>query len=175
MSEVEDITSKIDSQNKKDAMWQVVIGIVLSVLAVLGMFILARNMSKPIMNAVDMAKEISKGCFDRRLNYSKEDEVGQLSFALDNMANILKSHADIAEKIASGNLNQTVTMAGVDDQLGLALKRMLDDLNQLVSDIKTRADIIGSNSDTVSVMSDDLSNGATDSAASVTEISASIA
>lgn len=175
LSEVEDITTKIDSQNKNDAIWQIVIGIVLSVLAVLGMFILARNMSKPIMNAVDMAKEISKGRFDRRLNYSKEDEVGQLSFALDNMANILKSHADVAEKIASGNLNQTVTMAGADDQLGLALKKMLDDLNQLVSDIKTRADIIGSNSDTVSVMSDDLSNGATDSAASVTEISASIA
>jgi len=174
LSEVDEITKEIEKNNKSDAMWQVIIGLVVSMVAVLGMFILAQNLTKPIMNAVEMAKEISKGHFNKRLNYSSKDEVGQLSLALDNMANILKSHVDVAENIASGNLNQTVSMAGVDDQLGLALKRMLDDLNQLVSDIKGRANIIGKNSDEVSIMSQDLSSGATDSAASVTEISAAI-
>ncbi|SIQ40241.1 methyl-accepting chemotaxis sensory transducer with Cache sensor [Aeromonas sp. RU39B] len=174
LSEVEKITGQIESNNKKDAMWLVVIGLAVAIMAVFGLFLLASNLTKPIMKAVSMAKEIAKGHFDRRLNYTSEDEVGQLSVALDNMAVILKSHADVAEKIASGNLNQSVSLAAEDDQLGLALKQMLQDLNQLVSEIKGRADIIGNNSDLVSAMSHDLASGATQSAASVTQISATV-
>ncbi len=174
LSEVDKLTNQIDSNNRQDAIWQVVLGLAVAIFAVLGLFMLASNLSKPIMQAVAMAKEIAKGHFDKRLNSRSEDEVGQLSVALDNMAAMLKGHADVAEKIASGNLNQSVALAAQDDQLGLALQKMLQDLNQLVSEIKGRADIIGANSDVVSALSHDLASGATQSAASVTEISATV-
>ncbi|MBF9000040.1 methyl-accepting chemotaxis protein [Vibrio nitrifigilis] len=174
LAEANALSDELKSNSQADTTWQIGLGLVITVVAIFFLLVMARNISRPILGAVNMAKTISLGQFDNRLNYDSIDEVGQLSAALDNMAESLQAQVAIAEKISQGDLAVNVTLASDKDQLGRALSQMVDDLNQLVGDIKARSDVIARNADLVNGLSQSLSLGATDSASAVTEISATI-
>ncbi len=67
-----------------------------------------------------------------------------------------------------------VRLASEHDQLGLALRRMVDNLNELVSQVQQSSGLINDKAGQVTSLSQDLSSGATESASAVTEISATI-
>lgn len=173
-SDVNTMSQQIDENNAKNTSWQIFIGLLVSIIAIAAMLLIAQSLTKPILAAVDMAKTIAQGQFDKRLRYQSEDEIGQLAVALDGMADTLHSHVMVADHIARGDLNQDVTMASKNDQLGQALNQMILDLNNLVGQIRQRSEQIGDNADKVSAMSHDLASGATESASAVTEISATV-
>ncbi|RQW63444.1 methyl-accepting chemotaxis protein [Vibrio viridaestus] len=174
LANVNSLEQSLHEQNNTDALYQVIIGLVITVMAILILMYVANKISKPILGAVSMAKTISSGVFGSRLNYRSDDEVGQLSDALDQMSSSLEKQVNVAEKIAQGDLTAEVILSSEHDQLGKALERMVSDLNDLVGQISQRSDVIGKNSVTVSDLSQDLASGATQSASSVTEISATI-
>ena len=173
-SDVNAMSQQIADKNTQNTYWQIVIGLVVTLVAIALMLLVARSLARPILAAVDMAKTIAQGQFDKRLKYHSSDEIGQLSAALDGMADTLHAHVSVADKIAQGDLNQNVKMASPQDQLGRALDQMILDLNNLVGQIRQRAEHIGDNADKVSAMSHDLASGATESASAVTEISATV-
>lgn len=173
-SDVNAMSQQIADKNTQSTYWQIVIGLVVTLVAIALMLLVARSLARPILAAVDMAKTIAQGQFDKRLKYHSSDEIGQLSAALDGMADTLHAHVSVADKIAQGDLNQNVKMASPQDQLGRALDQMILDLNNLVGQIRQRAEHIGDNADKVSAMSHDLASGATESASAVTEISATV-
>lgn len=150
------------------------IGVVITILAILGIIYFSHRIAQPILAAVTMAKTIAQGRFDHRLNHQSADEIGQLSHALDEMATSLYNQVKVAEKIAQGDLTVKVNLASSDDQLGNSLSKMVMDLNNLIQQITERANVIGNNAESVSTLSHDLASGATQSAASITEISATI-
>jgi methyl-accepting chemotaxis protein len=173
-SDVNLMSQQIDENNAKNTFWQILIGLLVSIIAIVAMLLIAQSLTKPILAAVDMAKTIAQGQFDKRLRYQSEDEIGQLAVALDGMADTLHSHVMVADHIAKGDLNQNVKMASKNDQLGQALNQMILDLNNLVGQIRQRSEDIGNNADKVSAMSHDLASGATESASAVTEIGATV-
>lgn len=168
------LSEELKANNRSDTTWQVGLGLIITLIAILALLVMARNISQPILNAVNMAKTIATGQFKNRLNYRSVDEVGQLSAALDNMAESLQAQVMIAEKISQGDLAVSVKLASNEDQLGRALSQMVDDLNTLVGQIRSRSDVIARNADMVNGLSQSLSTGATDSASAVTQISATI-
>lgn len=174
-NDVNVMSQQFAENNAKNTFWQIFIGLLVSVVAIVAMYLIARSLTRPILAAVGMAKTIAQGQFDKRLHYQSEDEIGQLALALDGMADTLHSHVTVAGHIAKGDLNQTVTMASDKDQLGLALNQMILDLNNLVGQVRERSEQIGDNADKVTSISHDLASGATESASSVTEISTTVA
>ena len=174
LKEVNQLADNLVAQNNSSIMYQIIIGIVILLIATGVLWVIATRMTTPILAAATMAKSIAKGRFDVRVENQSHDEVGQLSAALNAMAAALHRQVGVAEKIAQGDLSVEVALASDDDQLGHALKTMLDDLNQLVAQIKGRAQDISQHSDTVELLSAELASGATQSASSITEISATI-
>ncbi|MFM2479953.1 methyl-accepting chemotaxis protein [Celerinatantimonas sp. YJH-8] len=174
LASVEQLTHQMDMTSDRAITWQVVIGFIVLVIAILTMVMMARSLSLPILRAVRMAKTISQGDLSERLNYHSHDEIGQLASALDNMTDSLQAQVTIAERISKGDLDLSVQLASEKDQLGRALSQMVDDLNNIVGGIRQRSDMIGHNAGAVSDLSHDLASGATESAAAVTEISATI-
>ncbi|MCE0492633.1 methyl-accepting chemotaxis protein [Vibrio salinus] len=174
LGKVNQLTTDLSDENTTNIIYQIIIGLVVTVLAILGLMYTASKISKPIMSSVKMAQTIAKGDFNDRLKYQSEDEVGLLSDALDNMADSLQKKAKIAEQIAEGDLSVQVELASEQDQLGGSLDKMVTDLHHLVSQIMHRSEVIGQNAKSVSDLSHDLASGATQSASSVTEISATI-
>ncbi|WP_432464255.1 methyl-accepting chemotaxis protein [Agarivorans sp. QJM3NY_33] len=174
LAEVNQLSKELSENNSSAINWQIGAGLVISIFAIMVLLSMAKNLTKPILKAVEMAQSIAKGQFNNRLNFNSTDEVGQLSHALDNMADSLQKQVVIAERIAKGDLNLEVTLASDQDQLGKALSQMVGDLNQLVGQIRQRSEVIGNNAGKVSDLSHDLASGATQSASAVTEISATI-
>ncbi|MEJ2201042.1 MAG: methyl-accepting chemotaxis protein [Desulfuromonadaceae bacterium] len=148
-----------------------VVGLLAIVAAAL---LIARSITRPVIQAVQLAKEISQGDFSVRLHMKRADEIGQLADALDFMADGLKAHADVAERIAEGNLNVQVKLASEKDQLGRAFQTMTDQLNDIMSQIQVAGDQIAVGSGQISDSSQSLSQGATEQASSLEEISASL-
>ncbi|AMV71742.1 hypothetical protein JCM30471_01960 [Desulfuromonas carbonis] len=137
-------------------------------------FFFARSISKPIAKGVALAEEIAKGDFSTRLNLQRADEIGQLSVSLDNMADSLARQADVAEEIAKGNLTVEVELASEKDQLGTALKNMVQILNDVLGQVSASTDNVSSGSQAMSAASEEMSQGASEQAAAAEEASSSI-
>ncbi|MDC0612110.1 methyl-accepting chemotaxis protein [Vibrio sp.] len=174
LADVDNLVSEMSANNQSDIKWQIIIGIVITLVGIGMLVLMAKRIAVPVMKAVGMAQSIAKGQFNQRLKYKSDDEVGQLAASLDNMAESLQGQVFIAEKIAKGDLNVNVQLASSEDQLGKALELMAKDLNNLVGQIKQRSEVISSTAVNVSGLSHDLSSGANESASAITEISATI-
>lgn len=174
LAENEQLNADMATLATHNMLWQIGVGAVISILAMFALWLSARSLATPIRKAADLAKAIQEGDLSQRLSHDSVDEVGQLSTALDRMADSLQEQVHLAERISQGDLDVNVRLASDRDQLGLALQRMVKTLNSLISDLQSGAGLISSNADQVSGLSQDLASGATESASAITEISATI-
>ena len=174
LASVHKLEQEMSAESTKNTIWQIGVGIGISVLAMIALWISARSLATPIRKAADLAQAIQEGDLSQRLRHESSDEVGELSIALDSMADSLQGQVTLAERISQGDLDLDVRLASSRDQLGLALQRMVNTLNKLVSELQNGAEQISGNAGQVSALSQDLSSGATESASAITEISATM-
>ncbi|MGM0415994.1 MAG: methyl-accepting chemotaxis protein [Thermodesulfobacteriota bacterium] len=150
----------------------------LVVLAILGgigaTWLIVRNITRPIIKGVDFAREIALGDFSHRIEQSSNDEIGMLTRELNNMAESLSQNASAAKEIANGNLDVTVRLASEKDELGSALQKMVDDLNDSLGQVQVSGEQITTAAGEIADSSQALSQGATESASSLEEISSSL-
>ncbi|MCD6580562.1 MAG: CZB domain-containing protein [Desulfuromusa sp.] len=106
--------------------------------------------------------------------FKATDEITELGSVLVGMAKSLQGRSELAEAIARGDLTQDVVVASGKDQLGNALKIMLDGLREMVGGIQIAGEQIATGSGQVADASQELSQGATESAASLEEVTASM-
>ncbi len=106
--------------------------------------------------------------------FKARDEITELGSVLVGMAKSLQGRSELAEAIASGDLTQNVRVASEHDQLGMALKKMLEGLRDMVGNIQTAGEQIASGAMQVADTSQTLSQGATESASSLEEVTASM-
>ena len=106
--------------------------------------------------------------------FQARDEITELGSVLVGMAKSLQGRSELAEAIARGDLTHQVKVASANDQLGNALKTMLEGLREMVGGIQVAGEQIASGSGQVSDASQALSQGATESASSLEEVTASM-
>ncbi|RQW65158.1 methyl-accepting chemotaxis protein [Vibrio viridaestus] len=168
------LNEELAGQAVKHILNQIAIGVSMTIVALLGILYFSDKLSRPILSSVKMAQMVSKGRFDSRLGHVSSDEIGQLSEALDEMAISLQKQVKAAETVAQGDLTIDIELASEQDQLGLALKKMVEKLSELIQHISTRSGVIAENAAQISGLSQTLASGATTSASSVTEINSTI-
>ena len=164
------LTEHADSSSR----WLLMIGGAVTVASIVLLWVFSASLVKPILRGVQLAKEIAEGRFTSRLHMTSRDEIGQLGQALDRMADSLQEKAEVAEKIAHGNLNVDVQLSSEQDQLGLALQHMTDSLNDLLGQISLSVEQVASGSYQVSDSSQTLSQGATEQASSLEQVTSSM-
>jgi len=135
---------------------------------------LSRMIAGPIKKAVNFAQIIASGDLEQRLEIESKDEVGQLTHALDNMADSLEKKAKLAEAIADGDLSQQAELASESDSLGKALQRMNDNLTNILRGVDNEADHIDTSSTGIASANRSLSHDAMQQAAALEEISSSM-
>ncbi len=133
-----------------------------------------RNITSPINQALKLAQAIREGDFSHRLRLERHDELGAMAKGLDAMADDLSTKADVANRIAGGDLTVGVTLASDHDMLGQALTTMTSSLNEVLCQVNAAAAQVADGSHEVSSSSQSLSRGATEQAASLEEISSSM-
>jgi len=98
------------------------------------------------------------------------------AFVSAKIANPIRQSVDFAQKVAEGDLTQSISIQ-LNDEVGLlcnALNQMVSSTADAVSNIQAGAEQVAASAEELSASSQNLANGATEQAASLEETSASI-
>ncbi len=174
LAEAYRLSNELTARGKSSATWQIGVSITIIIIALLILWWSARSIAGPIKAAAELADTIRLGDFSKRLNLQSHDEVGRLAHSLDQMAEGLQASAVVAEAIAQGDLTKTARVASEHDQLGNALKTMIENLQEMVGGIQIAGEQIASGSGEIASASQALSEGATTSASAIEEVTASM-
>jgi methyl-accepting chemotaxis protein len=155
--------------------WLIVGTSVLVTAIALGVVLLVTNSIKRNLAAgIDLANSVALGDVNATATVTSADEVKDLVDALNTMTENLRSTATIADQIANGDLTVDVTPLSDKDTLGIALKRMVEKLRDVIADAITSADNVAAGSQQMSATAEQLNQGATEQASSTEEASASM-
>lgn len=141
--------------------------------AIILVFRLNRSIVKPINHIFTATEDLKNG--DLTINFTeRNDEIGRMGAALNEVIRGLNDRAIAAAKIADGDLNQKITVSSSKDTLGNALQKIVNNLNDIMGNLKSSMDQVEAGSQQVSDSSQSLSQGATEQAASLQEITSSM-
>jgi methyl-accepting chemotaxis protein len=134
-----------------------------------------KSVNLPLTQTVAMIQEMEKGRLDNRLSMNRSDEIGQMAVAMDSFADNLQ-HEVVAglQNLAEGNLVFQVRPQDGQDVVRGAVKKVRDDLHNLIGNIKMATEQVATGSLAISASSSEMSRGAATQAASAEEASSSI-
>lgn len=181
-----DLAHQTAGENEVLASSAITFMLVVVVLAVLGAvalgILLSRSISVPINTITLGMGFVSKG--DTRLKKIRRedldkinhrgDEIGAMGRSIAELIAYIQEKENVAQKIASGDLTVSVSIASEEDDFGKSFQEMLGSLNDLLGQVTTAVEQVASGSSQVSMASQDLSQGATEQASSLEEISSTI-
>ncbi len=100
--------------------------------------LIARSISRPLQQGVDMMQEMTKGHLTTRLKMDRKDEIGILADNMDAFTDELQNKVVATLKqVAAGDLSATVMAADAQDEVRPALKQVLESLNGLITEMNT--------------------------------------
>src|SRR6056297_352573 len=154
---------------------------VMIIIAIVAAVLFSRTISKPIMLLVAGAQNIAVGDiklssvnqeqFDK-IN-SRSEELGTIGYSFSNLIEYQTEKTQIAQEIASKNLQVQATVSSEKDTLGKAFQEMVSALNELLGQGNSSVEQVNSGAEQVSQASQNLSQGATEQASSLEEITSS--
>ncbi len=111
------------------------------ILLIIVIWIIARNITQPIVKVTNTLKDIAKGKIDESLkvNIKSKDEAGEMALALNTSIDGLNKKADFANQIGSGNITEKLELLSEKDKLGQSLVSMQNSLLKAKSDEERRA------------------------------------
>ncbi|MBK1675210.1 methyl-accepting chemotaxis protein [Rhodospirillum rubrum] len=135
---------------------------------------IALSISRGLRSAIGLAEAVSLGDLDQTVSAKSNDEIKDMVDSLNKMTANLRETASVADAVASGDLMVEAKPLSEKDTLGLALKRMVEKLREVVGEANSAAENVSSGSQELSATAEELSQGATEQASSAEEASASM-
>ncbi len=168
---LDDVQAHINS-----AFWSVLGVLATALLVSFGLvWFLARHVSRPLHQTVEMIEEMGQGHLEHRLNMGRKDEMGRMAKAMDSFADSLQNEVvSSLQRLATGDLTFSIAPRDGQDMVRGSLQKLEQDLNHVMLDLQNSGEQIASGAGQVSNASQSLSQGATESASSLEEISASM-
>ena len=135
---------------------------------------LIKAISKSIRQLSRAAKEIASGRVDVEMEKYNNDEFGELVDEYTHVIDNMKYQANIAKEVANGNLTVQVDVKSSEDVLTGALKKLVDDNFNALSNISEAGMQVTLSYSQVAIASQALARGSTEQASAIEEITASI-
>jgi len=108
--------------------------------------------------------------------YSRvKDEIGQAINGAASFVNHVSNISAELESVASGDLTITTKLLSENDVMGLSVKKMVDNLNDMFSEIQKSTDQVSTGASQISDGAQALAQGTTEQAASIQQLSSSMA
>ncbi len=172
----EKVAAFLGQARKESILTGLITGVGGLLVAVVGvMLLLGRMVRRPLEKLVSLLRELVKGHISQRLDIDKQDEIGQMAHAINDFVDTLDVEmVGNLKKLAAGDLTFSVEPRDSNDTIRHSLKKVGDDLNDLMSQVMLVGDQIDAGSHQVSDASQSLSQGATESAASLEQITSTM-
>ena len=117
-----------------------IIACLIAILLMAGLiWFLAARLTRPIVAISKAADQIASGDLELALQTGDQDEIGQTISAFNRMVKYLNEIAQVAQKVADGDLTQNVQAQSTRDVLGNAFANMLQNLHLSVSKVDETA------------------------------------
>jgi methyl-accepting chemotaxis protein len=147
--------------------------VIAAILAVLGILV-GRAFAKPILQLSENARAMARGDADKQVDFKSSDELGDLADAFRAMSDSQRERAELADKIAKGDLTADVRILSENDRLGHALQRLVSNLNNVMKDVQSAGVSVSSGASEISDAAQGLSQSATEQASSLEEVTSSM-
>ncbi len=116
------------------------IGLLVVLLGAGGGFVWSRQVSRPLSEITERAGLLAAGeILVKPGRRSRNDEIGVLEDSFNRMAVALQERAEVAERIAAGDLSVEVRLQSDNDVLGKAYQKMLGNLRRLADSAQSVA------------------------------------
>ncbi len=174
---------EINRSVTKTTIQMVLVGLFLTIIAlILIIIITGKVVANPIVRLSKAAEIISTGNLDVSIQIKSRDELGKMGAAFNKIVSYLKNTAEIASKIADGDLRDDVQLASDKDEMGLAFEKMVTNLRHSVGQVSINATGLSKASEELAITAQqagrasnqiaqtmqEVAHGTTDQAASVT-------
>lgn len=158
----------------------VAIAIVLGILGAISTFYTVTKVVKPIGQFVCAVTEVSRGNYDVTLNYMRDDEMGDMQQAIQQMiesnSSCINDLSNCLEHMADGNFNVGLNAKypGVFQKLRESVEAILSSLGTAILESRNAAESVFAGSEQLAMGSSNLSAGAIQQASSTQELAATI-
>ena len=149
----------------------IVFSVVISLLIALS---LIKIIVKSVSQLSDAARDIDMGKVDIELVKYHNDEFGELVDSYKEVIDNIKHQAQIAEEVSQGNLTIQVDVKSNEDVMGNALKKLVEDNLNALTNISDAGSQVTVSSSQVASASQALAQGSTQQASAIQQITASI-
>lgn len=153
---------------------QVSVGVVAVLFTLFYSLMLIKGITVPVKKVSEAAKKLALGDVEVDCTKINDDDLGELLDAFATMVKATEEQARIADVIADGDLTVAVNPRGNKDILGIALKKLVDDNNMILSNIKESTMQVTVGSEQVASASQALAQGATEQASAIQQVTASM-
>lgn len=124
--------SKVVSGTQSQLILIMVFALIVSIFISL---MIAFYLSNKIGDCLEMIKEFSRGQLSRRLKTKSKDEIGEMSHAMNELADTLQFKVlDTMDKISQGNMTSSIESQDADDQITPVLQRTLETVSSIIND-----------------------------------------
>ena len=89
---------------------------------------MTRSITQPVVQVVNLLKGVAQGDLGHRVEVRACEEISQLADSANQMIGNLQNTANVAQKIAVGDLGTNVQLLSDKDTLGLSLEKMVGSL-----------------------------------------------
>jgi methyl-accepting chemotaxis protein len=135
---------------------------------------LSLSITRGLARAVGVARQVAVGDLTADTTARSRDEIGDLLGAMGEMNGALGEMADVADRIAQGDLTVSARRRSDADRLGASLERMIAKLREVMEGAAISAAGVADGSQAMSATADQLSQGSTQQAAAAEQASAAM-
>ena len=154
---------------------------VLAILLVIGIFI-ARSIAEPIRKIAENLSNIGlKGDLNRNVSAHEKEkmmqqsgELGEMAKAMANLESYLQHTADVASRLAEGDLTINTSPLSEKDELGISFKTMIEILRSTVGDIARNAKHVNGASEHLAGAAEQSGNATNQIAVTVQQVASGI-
>ncbi|MCL2050908.1 MAG: methyl-accepting chemotaxis protein [Lachnospiraceae bacterium] len=123
----------------------------------------------PINDVTEAANNLAAGAHVKTLKGNYYGEIALLADSFHSMEQFNNQQTDYLERISGGDFSFKVEPRGAEDRPGIAIAKMLNQLNSVFTEVHNTSVTIASTAHRISVGSQELSQGSNDLAAASTE------
>jgi methyl-accepting chemotaxis protein len=172
--ELDRVDKQTDQQYASARNLLIVATVVLFLLSTAAAVWISLTISRGLAKVIGLSQAVAIGDLNQRVDIKTNDEIKDLVDNFNAMTGNLQATADMADKIAQGDLTIRPQPLSDKDTLGIALEQMVDRLRGVVADAMSAAENVSSGSQELSASSEQLSQGATEQASAAEQASSSM-
>jgi len=172
----DDAQSRANSVNRRVLVINSIAGAAAVLAAIILAFFLSRLVAIPLVEMSATAEKLAEGDLQAEISLGKtyRDEIGVLGKTFKRMTANLNQMAEVAGRIASGDLTVQVTPQSDRDILGKAFASMIESLRALTLEIRSSVNLLGTSTTQISTSTTQFTASATETATAVSETTTTV-